>query len=506
MEILKELTYIVTRNKLKTIELLGTENSNKSKILALYEGIAKGKFESDEVAIEALFSEKNFPAYNKLKFHLRKRLINSVFFLDSKKSSYTNRQQAYYECYKEWAAVRILLGKNAWKSSLYISKKILKHAIKYEFTEMVLDLARVLRLNYGTRQNDFKNFLEYKLLYETYEKLYLIENRAELLYTELIVEYNKKSKKENLHQQALNAYNDLEQSLKDHNSYRLHLYAGMIRIMISSFVDDYQNTLKACEHMIQHFLNKPYQANTPLLIAYYQELACYCQMGMFEKGQQAAENCLKLIDEGSVNWFKYYELYFILAMYTDQYEKALQLHRKVTSHKRFSFLHSSVKEIWTIYEAYLHYLYEIGLLKDVRNRFSKFKLGRFLNSTPIYSKDKQGMNVSILIIQIVFLIWQKKYGKVFDKLEAVKKYNNRYLRSESTIRSYYFIKMLTKVPMGNFHKQAVVRKTEGVYQQLKATSLKSVNQVQKIEIIPYEKLWSFIIDNLDNAIYKMKMS
>ena len=34
-------------------------------------------------------------------------------------------------------------------------------------------------------------------------------------------------------------------------------------------------------------------------------------------------------------------------------------------------------------------------LKEDDKIFNKFKLGRFLNETPIYSKDKRGMNIPI---------------------------------------------------------------------------------------------------------------
>ena len=68
-----------------------------------------------------------------------------------------------------------------------------------------------------------------------------------------------------------------------------------------------------------------------------------------------------------------------------------------------------MQEIWTIYEAYIHYLVNIGKNKTSANdgRFTKFRLYCFLNDTPIFSKDKRGMNVAILSIQILFLIQEK---------------------------------------------------------------------------------------------------
>ena len=507
MEILQELVYIINKNKLKSKELFNTGRSNNHKMLELYSGIANGQFKTNDMAAQTLYpNSTNSSAYNKLKFYLRNHLINRLFLLDIRKASFTDRQQAYYECNKNWAAARILLGKNAWKSCLYICRHTLKYAIKYEFTEIALDIIKMLRLNYGTREGNMSKFQKYNKEYQKYESIYLAENEAEVLYSELIVGFINNQDNELLKEKSEAFYQQIRPLMESYDSYKLHLYGNMIWMMNSSFINNHKDTLKVCEVMIQYFNQKPYQANTPLQIAYYQQLVCYCQLGMFKEGQNAAENCLKLIEEGHVNWFKYHELYFILALYTEQYEDAFSLYRKVVTHKRFSYLHATAKEIWTIYEAYIHYLYEVGLLHIPSEQpfFSKFRLGRFLNNTPIFSKDKQGMNIAILIIQSIFLMRQKKYGKVIDRIDAIKKYNNRYLRQKNTMRSYYFIKMLLVIPLSNFHKQAVIRKAHNAFQKLKSLPIEQSSQNHKVEIIPYERLWELILDQLDNSTHKKK--
>ncbi|HMQ47925.1 MAG TPA: hypothetical protein PKA00_10890 [Saprospiraceae bacterium] len=505
MDTLKELTYIVTKNKLKAIELLDTNAKNKSRTLRFYEAISEGQFTTDEEAAAFFFPDTDDSAqYRKLKSRLRKRLINSLFFIDVKQPAYNDRQRAYYECHKEWAAAKILLGKNAWSSCVDISERILKYAVKYEFTEMTLDILRILWLNYGARVGNVKKFEEYKAQHEIYEQVFIAENKAELLYTELIVHYvNSKSTKENMQEIAVDFFERLKPSLDQFDSYRLHLYGGMIELMIHTIINDYKSTLVTCERIIHFFESKPYSANTPLQAAYYQKLVCHSQLGQFEEGKLAAKKCLDFIEEGSVNWFKYYELYFMLTTHTEQYKAAYQVYQKVTSHKRFSFLHDNVKEIWVIFEAYLHYLYDLDVLKleDSESHFSKFKLGRFVNDTPIFSKDKRGMNIAILIIQILVLIAQKKYNEAIDRMEAIEKYCNRYLQKPHTIRSYYFIKMVLTIPAASFHKKAVVRRAEPFLKKLTQLPIEVANQTHKIEILPYELLWQLALNTLEEKTY-----
>ena len=51
----------------------------------------------------------------------------------------------------------------------------------------------------------------------------------------------------------------------------------------------------------------------------------------------------------------------------------------------------------------------------------KFRVSRYANDVPIFSKDKQGLNVPILISQIALLLQEKKYNIVIDRMEAIGK-------------------------------------------------------------------------------------
>lgn len=497
MEALRELVQLVTRNKLKSIDVLDFSENGDSRLGELYNIIAEGEAGSDQEAAELLYPDaKSTSGYRKLKNKLRRKLINSLLLVDLNQASYSDRKSAYYQCYKEWAAVRVLLAKNAWTQCVEIAERILKYAMKYEFTELSLDLLGILRLHYGTRLGDLKQFEKYKQLALEYEPVYMAENKAEMLYTELVVHYvNNKSTKTNLQKKAELALLELSDSLRRYDSYRLHLYGGMIRLMVSSTVNEHKDTIQTCDDLIEFFEAKPYQAETPLQAAYYQKLICHSQLGQFEPGKKAAQKCIKLIEEGTVNWFKYYEMYFILAMYTGNYREALEVFCQVTQHRRFEYLPDNTKEVWLIYEAYLHFLGETDLLKPAEKEgcMENFRLGRFLNEAVIYTKDKAGMNVAIIVFQLIYLLAKREYGKVIDKSEAISKYCSRYLNEEHTIRSYYFIRaLLTLASAGDYNEEK--RKKAASYRaKFAGAGEAGVVQTFQIEIIPYEKLWDIVI-------------
>ena len=61
------------------------------------------------------------------------------------------------------------------------------------------------------------------------------------------------------------------------------------------------------------------------------------------------------------------------------------------------------------------------------------------------------MNVKILILQILFLLHDKKWGAIIDRMEPLQSYRYRYLHNDSsTDRSNQFLKLLQLLPKHSF--------------------------------------------------------
>lgn len=502
MENLRELVFLVNRNKLRALEVADYTLNHNSKLSELYQGLVEDRFVSDEDAAEQLYpDEESRGNYRKLKHNLSNRLLDLVFLVDLNDTSSNDYQKAYYDCYKQWAAVKILLGKNARRNAMKLAKKVLACTEKFEFTELSAAICKVLRLHYGEREGKFKEFQHYNTLYKRYQAILNEESEAEELYLQLVINYvNNKSTKKALYQTASSYYEQIKQSLETYDSYQLQLYGYLIRLTMYTSINDYVTTVKICDEAINFYECKDFEAHVPLQIFYYQKLVCYIQLRKFEAGLEAAHKCLSFIAEGSFNWFKYNELYLILHLHTKEYQKAYELYNKVINHPKFAFLPSSLSEMWQIYEAYIYYLIlnnRVTIQADDKY-FTKFKVGRFMNSTPIFSKDKRGMNISILIIQILFFIQEKKYVKAVAKTDAIKQYSYRYLHQDDTFRSNCFVKMLMLIPKCHFHQAAVKRKTASYLKKLAAVPMEVSGQTYEVEIIPYEELWEFVLENLGN--------
>ena len=237
-------------------------------------------------------------------------------------------------------------------------------------------------------------------------------------------------------------------------------------------------------------------------------MACLIQLKQYGAGKAAAQKGVSFFAEGSFNWFKFQEYYFLLSMHSREYQQAYAVFTAIVEHRKFKALPENIREIWRIYEAYLHYLINTSHINSAADdkRFNRFRLGKFLNDTPIFSKDKRGMNIPILVIQILFMILQKKYDQAINRIDSIEKYCSRYLKKDDTYRSNNFIKLLLQIPASGFHRAAVERNAKRYLDNLQAVPAAKVNQTYEIEIVPYEDLWEIALESLQYNVYKSRKS
>ena len=123
MEELLQLAQLVDKNAEKKIDLLGNPANYSSKMNRLYEGLLSGKFKSDDEATNSLYEKgtNQMASYNKLKKRLYQRLLNTLLFIDAEKLRFNDYQTAYYLCYKEFAVLKIVVGRGARQLAVRIA-------------------------------------------------------------------------------------------------------------------------------------------------------------------------------------------------------------------------------------------------------------------------------------------------------------------------------------------------------------------------------------------------
>jgi hypothetical protein len=506
MRDLVELVGLINKTKLKSNEYMKFIIEPGSKMEILFNALLDKTVQTDEDARE-LFASDPSVNLSSLKSKLKERLLDAIFLLDFKDANFSTRQKAFFECYKKWSAAMTLMIRNAKITGIDQLERLLRYAQQFEFTELTLDILRVLRLQDSTVDGDIEKYEHIKIQYLEYEKIWLMESKAEFYYSELMAQYtNSKSTKTEVMAQAKAYYLELEGFMSECHSFKLHLFGRMVHLLIYNSINDYVSTARLCEEAIAFFDKKEYDSGLPLQVFYYNLVVCYLQLGEFEKGQQVISRCEYYFEEGSFNWFKLQELFFSLAVKTEHYEEAYYLYEKVTNFPHFKDKQTQIVEMWNIFQAYIFYLIRVEKIPEsiLSERSKRFKMGKFINDITLFSKDKRGMNISVLIIQILYAIADRDYKKSLDRIDGIGKYCARYLKDADTFRSNCFIKMLLQIPLANFHKEAVARKVEKHLKALKSLEAGTASQSHEIEIVPYEALWEMAVESLQYKIYKKK--
>ena len=502
MDDLIELIGIVNPKKLEKLHRkFHTSLMPDERVAKLYQLIADGKVSTDEEAMKALLgSGAQKLKYRRIKIGLREYLLRMLLYLDLTLPHFHERQTVYYDCYKKWAAIKMLIGRGAHLSALEVSRTTLKQAEKFEFTDISIDILRSLRLYYGSMTGDLKQFEKYRKQCRRVERMFHFENLVEELYTDLIVRYvNSKGTQQDVHEQAKDYFGQVKDALEEFDSYRLHFVGRLLEVLIHTSINDYESTIEVCDKAIRFFEQKPYVATVPLQAFLYQEMVCFVQLRNYDKGLKAADRGLEFLERGTFNWFKYQELLVMLSLHSGEYQRAYELYIDSTAQKRFKSLPAAIGQIWKIFEAYLFLLIQTDRIEDNHkySPFSRFRMSRFVNEVPIFSKDKRGMNIPILIVQILYLIHQKKEGEVVDRMDAIGKYVSRYITKKDNYRSSCFIHMLLQIPAHSFHPVAVERHTRKFRKMLEEVPLDFARQSHDIEIIPYEFLWNMATELLE---------
>jgi len=110
------------------------------------------------------------------------------------------------------------------------------------------------------------------------------------------------------------------------------------------------------------------------------------------------------------------------------------------------------------------------------------------------------MNIPVLLLQVLFLLSRKDLDQAYQRIENLKKYNSRYLNEEDTMRTTYFVKMLSIAATEGFVPCATKKATASLYQEMTSRDIVFANQSAELEYIPYEELWAIGMEILERRL------
>ncbi|MBL7916011.1 MAG: hypothetical protein JNL49_13330 [Bacteroidia bacterium] len=503
IKILQEISSLVTdftkNNRYLEIK---TSEAGGMKYLKLIEGLGKKTWKNDQEAINDIYGKPlGDKTFDMLKSRAKDRLVNMIFQLDTEKKFKSSYDKAYYSTCKNLLTGAILLLQNKQYSGKEYLKLALSSAKEYYFTDLSVIALRMLRYQSsfsGSKKQFYKFDQELKHALKQLEAELLAEELNQLIILEVVRSMANKDELASITKQY---YKQLQETVNEYDTYttRINMYRVGLRYYES--VDDFKSAISLAESCEQYLKSNPHLIQKVRLgeMNLHKLNGCL-HLRDYENGSKYAAECMVLFNSGTLNWLIFLEYYFLLSLHTRNYEKAAEIYNQVINHPSYTSYPGQNQEKWKIFESFLSYAL------PVNSKFhKKFNVFRFINEVPLFTKDKAGYNLSIIVAQTIILINLGDYEKLLDKAESLKLYASRYIRKDKNPRSYYFIKMLLVMIQYDFDPKKTAQISLKFFAKLKESHLGEQSELETLEVIPYDLLWPEILEKLElNRIKKLE--
>ncbi|MDX2070494.1 MAG: hypothetical protein SFV55_18850 [Haliscomenobacter sp.] len=497
MDHLIELVQFLSKNKFKHLEVF----AKNSRLLTFYEKLRDGSFKTEAQARDFFFpGDKNAKAYYyRLAQQLEERLINLLFLVDFNQTADNQIQKEVLICQRNYAAFSSLIARFMRKPAIKIAEETIKISLNIELTDVTLPLARYLAIHYGTLDPNKKKYQYYAQLVEQMQPLLNAEILAEKYYTEVQSHYGVNRSSDLVFAKKIAIYTEELRALTQNlSSYRLNMISHYLFVSEHHYMINYEKMVEACLDALNFFEKQTQRDSRSIILSFTQNLVN--SLHMLQRHSEAiakTQEIIPLAPANNINWFNNHEMLVYSHLHAQQYESALQVLLEVKNNQALSKQPHQLQEKWRTNEAMVYYLVCTGKVQKPEGIDFKFRTKKFINEFSKSIHDKSGNNIVLITIMILFLLLDKDYSSIIDKIDALKAYTHRHLRRDETYRTNCFIKMIMQLPKGDFHPIAVQRKAEPYYQKLLAVPLHKAKQDFDLEIIPYETLWAFMLESLE---------
>jgi hypothetical protein len=499
MDDLISLVQLITRKKISDKYILKSEmEGNKQD--HLYLAIKNGVVHTEEEAILLLYdNEVSLATFQRLKSRLKEKLLNSLLTMDLSIQKYSSLKNAYYKILKNYTIANMLRLEGNRPVSVALLEETLTYSIKYEVTEYTKLISSQLIEYYSIQNIDNKKREKFQQIYEKVADVDLYERKANTYYYELSNIYLKKDSREEDFIYKLRTYsNELTRLQNTIESYSFNHKTYSINSTLHIIEKNYDKAIVNATNAIEFFQKKPFNTLKYIYTFNVDKITSFIMLNRYDEAEILIDATIEILPNKTQNYFHLYYLKFQNYAYLKDFDKLNEIVKFVLSTKEISN-YKLQYELWKIREAYISLLIEseVITIQKYNSEEKRFRLAKFMNNVPLFSKEKRGMNVSIIVIQLLFFIIRNQYNDVIDRMDALRQYSFRYLRKDSTFRSNCFIKMLLKIPDADFHPVRTQLYTKELLKKLNSHKLDYEMLTNEIEVIPFHFLWEIIIDVLE---------
>ena len=472
----------------------------KTKMARLFDLIKEDKYTSLDQLKSALYNkEANADTNFRKLFHgFKEKLYNTLFLVDTNNSLFNERTKAYYVCAKRALASRMLNERGAPQLAAELAELTIPICLKYEFTDLSVMLIRYL-IKRITLEGNVKKYLKYSAEFKKLNQLYSKEIEMDSYIGAFVIKSNVKSISErNKLKEKLINYEEV--LIKAKNNLNEKSTIELIRSSSNFLLEHYYvksqfQEFKYYSQITLQLLNKKSFVSAVMTESILVNSIKVAFITKDTKECLSIDNqYLTIIGNRNTNWYVIKIYLFLALLHQKEYVEVSERLNDIYSQKTFKSQPPIITEQFIIIQAYIYFIENLNA--KTPSKSGEFRISKFLNQVPEYSKDKEGTNISILLIQILYFLKEDKYSKIIDRIEALKLYSFRHLRKDENFRSQCFFRMLNEMVKADFRRKGTAFRTEKLYKKLVSVPIETFPNAAEREIIPYEDLWELILNHL----------
>jgi hypothetical protein len=440
--------------------------------------------------------------YRTLKKRVKSKLLNQLFQINvSENEKIEARKKHIFENSRNMHAVKLLLMMGERNAAAELAASSLKSAIENQNFDGVVYFASRLRYHYSLT-GDKKEFEIYNKILNQYLEIQKDTFNAEEMAISFQMEFMRsRHRKPALSKLAHQNADQIGELLNKHQTFETGIDYFRLRNQAYQNEAKYEESEKVLVEWLG-FLDKNKKLAWRSLYAeiYLNRINNALYLSRFEQGFENISLCSKMVTEGDYNWFVMKDLEFLHFMHSRQFKEADNLVNTIITHKNFTSINKVRQEKWRIYEAYSTFINELTPAQNTKNN----KIERKAVDPVIFSSDKKGMHVNLLILNALYSLIFNYDAYLEDKQEALEQYYLRHLKNKENSRSKIFLQMLISVSKINSENiEKMLRITNKQFQKLKNLSYSFDSGMELQEIIPYEILWPKLEDAARKRVAEM---
>lgn len=504
MEILQEIARIFTPAAVKRFIPNNTRGgASSSKTRRLYHYLLEDDLTEEEIVVQ-LYGEGTTTAdgrYRSLKSRLKRLMLEALIYEEASAISYASYDEAYISGFQQLGLARILIAQRAYRAAAEVASLAFRNVGHYEIIPLNEGLTDVLSALYLGALHDKKRFKRYYDLHGVYAQaatdVNIIARKYRLMNSKI---YAHKESPATIGEISLGFVQETEHFLQQYP--RVSSVQAMIRRTLATglkLTGRYEEAVAAASEAEKALAVCPGVSNLVVSSMALLRVECLLQLRNFTVGKQEIDRTRKLIPADSINGVKLSEYAVSLGLVTGNYDYAyreiLSLNRRMLK----NLPNPEVEEFWWILEAYIHFLLRVGKIvpqEGASKLEERFRIGKFLNDVPTYAANKRGMNIQILVLQVMFFIVAGDFEKVTDRTGSLARYCNRYLKDNDNIRHSCFFRLLLELEKASFVPRRRQKAIDQIYVRMTSPESVRIGHRTSVEIIPYEVLWQIALEQL----------